>query len=119
MLENVGGWARLEVRSPLAGTLLERNASVGDVVTPDTALFVVADLSQLQVEAEASQDELPALQALQARHEIVASAILGTLAPWLVARKSSKLCTRSKIPSSGWTSSTSACSTTSTSRARR
>src|SRR5262249_41385919 len=33
-------WARLEIRSPLAGILLERNVHVGDVVTPDTLLFV-------------------------------------------------------------------------------
>jgi cobalt-zinc-cadmium efflux system membrane fusion protein len=58
-------WARLEIRSPLAGTLQERNASVGDFVTPDTSLFVVADLSQLQVEAEAPVAELPALRALK------------------------------------------------------
>jgi cobalt-zinc-cadmium efflux system membrane fusion protein len=58
-------WARLEVRSPLAGTLLERNASVGDMVTPDTSLFVVTDRSQLQVEAEAPVAELPALRALK------------------------------------------------------
>jgi cobalt-zinc-cadmium efflux system membrane fusion protein len=58
-------WARLEVRSPLAGTIQERNASVGDVITPETSLFIVADLSQLQVEAEAPAAELPALRALK------------------------------------------------------
>jgi cobalt-zinc-cadmium efflux system membrane fusion protein len=59
-------WARVEIRSPIAGTILERNAHVGDMVTPDGhALFAVADLSRLQVQARVPESELPLLRALK------------------------------------------------------
>jgi cobalt-zinc-cadmium efflux system membrane fusion protein len=57
-------WARVEVRAPLAGTIMERNVHVGDVVTPETIVFRVADLSRLAVLARAPELDLAGLRAL-------------------------------------------------------
>lgn len=57
-------WARVEVRSPLAGVVLERNTNVGAVADTSNYLFMVADLSRLTVWVNVYEDDLPALQAL-------------------------------------------------------
>lgn len=57
-------WARVEVRAPFAGTLLERNVAPGDIVDPSADLFKIADLSQLRVWAHAYEEDLPLLHAL-------------------------------------------------------
>ena len=57
-------WARVEVRAPLAGTVLEKNVAVGDIVDTATDLFKIADLSQLRVWAYVYEEDLPALLAL-------------------------------------------------------
>jgi cobalt-zinc-cadmium efflux system membrane fusion protein len=57
-------WARVEVRAPQDGTVLERNISVGDIIDTTTDLFKVADLDYLVVWANAYEEDLPALQAL-------------------------------------------------------
>lgn len=57
-------WARVEVRAPFAGTLLEKNTNVGDVVDTSADLFRVVDLSRLAVVAQVYEDDLPALQAM-------------------------------------------------------
>src|SRR5262249_25519588 len=56
--------ARVEVRAPLAGTILEKNANVGGIVDTTADLFKVADLSRLTVLAHAYEEDLPALLAL-------------------------------------------------------
>ncbi len=64
--ERVKAWGRVAIRAPLAGTLVERNVVVGDIVSPDgRSLFVVADLRTLQVTVRAPERELPALTALK------------------------------------------------------
>jgi cobalt-zinc-cadmium efflux system membrane fusion protein len=57
-------WARVEVRSPRDGAVLERNLAIGDLVDPTTDLFKVGDLSQLVVWAHVYEEDLPLLQAL-------------------------------------------------------
>jgi membrane fusion protein, heavy metal efflux system len=57
-------WARVEVRAPLAGTILEKNLAVGDIVDTTTDMFRVADLSRLCVWVHAYEEDLPALLAL-------------------------------------------------------
>jgi len=57
-------WARVEVRSPFAGVVLEKNTNVGDVTDTTADLFKVADLSRLTVWVNVYEDDLPALQSL-------------------------------------------------------
>jgi cobalt-zinc-cadmium efflux system membrane fusion protein len=64
--EMVHQWARSEVRAPLAGVILERNAALGDLVDTTVDLFKIADLSRLRVVAHAYEEDLPALDALPA-----------------------------------------------------
>jgi cobalt-zinc-cadmium efflux system membrane fusion protein len=54
-------WAKVEVRAPFAGTVVERNLAVGDLVDTTTDLFKVADMHQLAVWVHAYEEDLPAL----------------------------------------------------------
>lgn len=57
-------WANLQVRSPIDGTILERNLTVGDIVDSNVDLFKVADLSRLLVVTSLYEDDLPSLLAV-------------------------------------------------------
>lgn len=57
-------WARVEIRAPFNGTILERNFAPGDVIDTTTNLFKIADLSRMRVWANIYEDDLPALQSL-------------------------------------------------------
>jgi cobalt-zinc-cadmium efflux system membrane fusion protein len=60
-------WGRVEIRAPAAGTLVEKNVSVGDIVDPAALpLFKIADLSSLLVRAQPPEDVLELLTALPA-----------------------------------------------------
>ena len=63
--EMVKQWAKLEVLSPLDGTVIERNVALGDLVDTNIDLFKVADLSRLRVVAHAYEEDLPALDSLK------------------------------------------------------
>jgi cobalt-zinc-cadmium efflux system membrane fusion protein len=63
--EMVSQWAKLDVLSPLEGTVIERNVALGDLVDTNIDLFKVADLSRLRVVAHAYEEDLPALDALK------------------------------------------------------
>jgi cobalt-zinc-cadmium efflux system membrane fusion protein len=54
-------WARVEVRSPMGGVIVEKNVSVGDIVDTTTDLFKVANVDTLTVWANAYEENLPAL----------------------------------------------------------
>jgi cobalt-zinc-cadmium efflux system membrane fusion protein len=54
----------VEVRAPIAGTILERNVAPRDIVDTTANLFLVADLTQLRIWAEAPEGDLPVLQTL-------------------------------------------------------
>ena len=59
--ERLKAWARLEVRAPFEGTVVERNIAVGDIVETTTDLFKIADLRQLAVWAYVYEEDLPLL----------------------------------------------------------
>jgi cobalt-zinc-cadmium efflux system membrane fusion protein len=55
-------WARSALIAPMGGTLVERNVGVGEFVADNTVnLFVIADVSRLQVLANPPEDLLPTL----------------------------------------------------------
>jgi len=56
-------WARIEIRAPFAGTLVEKNVNRGDLVDTSTELFKVEDMRRLQVLANVREEDLPALLA--------------------------------------------------------
>jgi len=51
----------LAIRSPLSGTVLTRDAVLGDYVDPDQVIFTVSDLSSLWAELDAYEQQLPSL----------------------------------------------------------
>jgi cobalt-zinc-cadmium efflux system membrane fusion protein len=57
-------WARVEVRSPIGGKIVEKNANLGEIVDTSTDLFKVADMSRMAVMVDAYEEDLPVLQAL-------------------------------------------------------
>jgi len=59
-------WARIEIRAPLSGVILERNLTLGDLVDTTVDLFMIADLNRLRVTAHAYEEYLPALDGLVA-----------------------------------------------------
>jgi cobalt-zinc-cadmium efflux system membrane fusion protein len=59
-----GDWARIEVRAPTGGVILEKNVIVGDIVDTATDLFKVGDLSQLVVWAHVYEEDLALLETL-------------------------------------------------------
>lgn len=64
--ENQSNWARVEIRAPIDGTILEMNLNmVGDIIVDNTIdLFKIVDLSVLGVWAHAYEGDLPILQSL-------------------------------------------------------
>lgn len=57
-------WARVEVRAPQDGVVLEKNLSVGDIVDTTNDLFKIGDLSHLVVWVHVYEEDLPLLQSL-------------------------------------------------------
>jgi cobalt-zinc-cadmium efflux system membrane fusion protein len=58
-------WARSELLAPRDGTIVERNVGPGEYVADNTVnLFVIADVSRMQVLANPPEDLLPTLLAL-------------------------------------------------------
>ncbi len=64
--EMVAQWAKLEVLSPLDGTVIERNVTLGELVDTSADLFKIADLTRLGVLAHAYEEDLPTLDSLPA-----------------------------------------------------
>ncbi len=52
---------QVRIRSPFAGTVIERLATEGDYVKTGTGLFQIADLSRLWVQLDAYESDLPLL----------------------------------------------------------
>jgi cobalt-zinc-cadmium efflux system membrane fusion protein len=70
-------WARVEVRAPLEGTVLEKNVTAGDFASTENDLFKIADLSRLDVLAHVYEEDISDLEQLtpsQRRWEIVLKA---------------------------------------------
>lgn len=57
-------WAKVEVRAPFDGTIVEKNLHRGILVDPTFALFKIADLHKLGVVVHAYEEDLRTLQAL-------------------------------------------------------
>ena len=57
-------WARVEVRSPQDGVVLEKNVVAGDIVDTTADLFRIGDLAHLVVWAHVYEEDLPLLQSL-------------------------------------------------------
>lgn len=76
---------RFTLRAPIAGTVLERSVSVGQVVEPGAPLFRMADLTRLQVEAHAFERDAVRLVA-GAHADVALSALPGGAFPSTVAR---------------------------------
>jgi cobalt-zinc-cadmium efflux system membrane fusion protein len=59
-------WARVEVRAPFDGVLVERNVAPGKIINDVTFdLFKITDLSKLRVWVNAFEEDLPLLQELK------------------------------------------------------
>ena len=57
-------WARVEIRAPIDGTIVEKNVAVGDYVGTDLDLFKIADLKRLDVLAHIYEEDIALLEAL-------------------------------------------------------
>lgn len=57
-----GSGATTVIRSPLAGTIVERHATAGEVATPEQQLFVIANIDPVWVVGRAYESDLPLLQ---------------------------------------------------------
>jgi membrane fusion protein, heavy metal efflux system len=58
-------WARVDIKAPEDGVIIERNVSVHEIVVDNTVnLFQIAKVDQLSVFANVPEDDVPALQAL-------------------------------------------------------
>jgi cobalt-zinc-cadmium efflux system membrane fusion protein len=62
--EKERNWARVEVRAPFAGAVIEKNISIGDMADTSTDLFKIANTDVVAVWANAYEEDLPSLRAL-------------------------------------------------------
>ena len=58
-------WANVEIRSPLDGTVLERNVSLGEIVETGIDMFKIADLSRMGVLANVYEEDILKLTSLR------------------------------------------------------
>ena len=58
-------WARVEIRSPIDGTIVEKNVAVGDFVNTELDLFKIADLKRLDVLAHIYEEDISMLEKLK------------------------------------------------------
>jgi cobalt-zinc-cadmium efflux system membrane fusion protein len=61
----VKDWARVEIRAPMDGVIVEKNVVLGSVVGTTAALFQLADLSHLVVYAHVFEPDTATLNALK------------------------------------------------------
>ncbi|NQW05080.1 MAG: efflux RND transporter periplasmic adaptor subunit [Acidobacteria bacterium] len=69
-------FARYEVRAPLAGTVVERDVTVGEAVSADERIFTIADLTTVWVEVSVYAKDLGVVR--QGQEAAVLSTDLGT-----------------------------------------
>jgi cobalt-zinc-cadmium efflux system membrane fusion protein len=63
--DDAAHWAETAVRSPIDGIIVEKNFNIGDVIDNTNVLYNILDLTQLQVMANAYEEELAALRRLK------------------------------------------------------
>ena len=61
-------WAKVEVRAPFDGYIVEKNINLGRYVSTDFTLYQIADLSKLGVIVHAYEEDLRELRGLPARY---------------------------------------------------
>lgn len=74
--------ARFEIRSPLDGTVIARNVTVGEAVTAEEGIFIVADLSSIWVDITVYAKDIAAVhqgQAATVRSSDLASEVTGSV----------------------------------------
>lgn len=52
-------YSRYEIKAPFAGTVIEKHITLGEVVNPDTSSFVLADLSNVWIDATVYPQDIP------------------------------------------------------------
>ncbi len=57
-------WADYEIRAPESGVLIEKNINIGDAIDPSMVLFQIADLTEMQVQVNAQEEDITKLQKL-------------------------------------------------------
>jgi cobalt-zinc-cadmium efflux system membrane fusion protein len=57
-------WARVELRAPFSGIVVERNVAPHDIVDTSTVIFKIAKMDRLLIQANAYEESLPALLSL-------------------------------------------------------
>jgi len=62
LVETRQSQVNLTLRSPITGTVLEKDVLEGDYIAPERELYVVSDLSTVWVQAKAYQYELPHIE---------------------------------------------------------
>jgi cobalt-zinc-cadmium efflux system membrane fusion protein len=62
VVETRSSSSRLPILAPFSGTLVDRNAVVGEAVKPGDMLFTLADLSSMWLELSVPEDRLPPLK---------------------------------------------------------
>jgi cobalt-zinc-cadmium efflux system membrane fusion protein len=67
-LDKETDWARVEVRAPFDGTIVEKNVALHNIVDTTFDLFKVADLTRLGVMVHAYEEDLRALLKLRRGH---------------------------------------------------
>ena|GEM_PF-881856 len=65
---SVDKWARVEIRSPIDGTIVEKNITIGSLVDLNDILFRIANLSHLDARAFAYEEDLATLQRIPVNH---------------------------------------------------
>lgn len=55
--------SKVNIKAPFQGTIVERHATVGEVIETATNIFTLADLSTLWVTAEVTEKDIPAIEA--------------------------------------------------------
>lgn len=70
--------ARYEIRAPIAGTVIERDVTVGESIPPDRNIFTIADLSSVWIEASIPAKDLVHVRQGQLATVVVADAVLQT-----------------------------------------
>jgi len=52
-------YSRYEIKAPFAGTVVEKHITLGEVVDPETSCFVLADLSDVWIDATVYPQDIP------------------------------------------------------------
>ncbi|HWB11696.1 MAG TPA: efflux RND transporter periplasmic adaptor subunit [Pirellulales bacterium] len=58
-------WAKVEIKAPRDGTIVEKNVVEGDIIDTDADLFKIADLSRLLVVAHVYEEDLRYLEQVE------------------------------------------------------